>query len=463
MKSQMPKIKKFLFFTLLLLSSVAFSQRGGIKQLPKTRILFVFDGSQSMYGQWNSNKKIKIAREMLIELIDSLEQVPNIEMALRVYGHQSPVPPQDCNDTKLEVPFKPNNAAMIKQRLSWIDPKGTTPIARSLQLAANDFPSGENARNIIILITDGIEACDGDPCAVSRDLQKKGVLLKPFIIGIGLDVDFTETFKCVGRVFNAHKENQLKEALNMAISQAMNSTTVQINLLDTYKKPTETNVGLTFYDKLSGQIKYNFVHTLNENFRPDTLVLDPLLRYKMIAHTIPPVYIDDIELVAGKHSTYSVNAAQGELTLKRPNGNQYRELQFIVKKHNDCQILNVQKVDTKVKYLCGLYDIEVLTTPKTYIPKVQISQSTLSTLQIAQPGLLTVIKNVNAYGGIYVERNNSLELVESIDATNLKSESFVLQPGKYRIIYRIAAAKNVLHTVEKKFKITSGGAEIIKL
>lgn len=455
--------KKYLVIFFILSFTYTFSQSGGIKQLPKTRILFVFDGSQSMYGVWNEDQKIKIARKMLIELVDSLSTVPNIEMALRVYGHQSPVPPQDCNDTKLEVPFKPNNSGMIKQRLNWIEPKGTTPIARSLQLAAGDFPPGESTRNIIILITDGIEACDGDPCVVSRELQKKGVTLKPFVIGVGLDTDFAETFKCVGRVFNAQEEKQLKEALSMAISQAMNSTTVQINLLDIYKKPTETNVGITFYDKVSGQIKYNFVHTLNEKFRPDTLVLDPLLQYKMIAHTIPPVTIDNIELVAGKHSVFSTNAAQGELILKRPNGNYLRELQFLIRKHNTCEVLNVQKVDTKVKYLCGVYDIEVLTTPRTTIPNVKISQSELTTLQIAQPGLLTIIKNMNAYGAIYIERNNSIELVESIDAMNLKSESFILQPGSYRIIYRPAIAKGALHTIEKKFKITSGGAEIIKL
>ena len=153
-----------------------------------TRILFVFDASFSMAGYWESDQKINIARNFLIDIIDSLQNLKNVQMALRVYGHQSPVPPQDCNDTKLEVPFNINNAHQIRQKLKFLTPKGTTPIAFSLEKAAGDFPPCSDCRNIIILITDGIEECKGDPCAVSRKLQTMGITLKPFIIGIGIDL-----------------------------------------------------------------------------------------------------------------------------------------------------------------------------------------------------------------------------------------------------------------------------------
>ncbi|MCF0206466.1 MAG: hypothetical protein HUK15_03465, partial [Bacteroidales bacterium] len=75
---------------------------------PLTRILFIFDASQSMSGKWEGTQKFGKARELLFELLDSLEDMQKnkrIEMALRVYGHQSPVPPQDCSDSKLEVSF----------------------------------------------------------------------------------------------------------------------------------------------------------------------------------------------------------------------------------------------------------------------------------------------------------------------------------------------------------------------
>jgi Ca-activated chloride channel family protein len=82
-----------------------------------------------MVGTWQKETKIAMARKVLIHIIDSLEQLSNVKMALRMYGHQSPVPPQNCNDTKLEVPFAKDNASLIRQKLRYVVPKGTTPIA----------------------------------------------------------------------------------------------------------------------------------------------------------------------------------------------------------------------------------------------------------------------------------------------------------------------------------------------
>ena len=86
--------------------------------------------------------------------MDSLEPIENLEVALRVYGHQYAVATGDrsCQDTKLEVPFGPYNYSKIKKKLSYIYPKGTTPIAYSLEQTKNDFPPCSDCRNILILI-----------------------------------------------------------------------------------------------------------------------------------------------------------------------------------------------------------------------------------------------------------------------------------------------------------------------
>lgn len=450
-----------LFLGLFSISTINAQPPKDYQQL--TRILFVFDGSQSMYGIWNKEQKITIARKVMIEMVDSLKNIPNIELALRVYGHQSPVPPQDCNDTKLEVPFSPDNANMIKQKLHSIDPKGTTPIARSLELAARDFPVEDNVRNIIILITDGIEACDGDPCAVSKELQKRGVMLRPFIIGLGYDIDFTETFKCVGRVFNAKDETQFKDILSVAVSEALNSTTAQVNLLDKSGKPTETNVNMTFYDDFSGQIKYNYIHTINDRGNPDTLILDPLVKYNLVVHTLPPVKKNDIEISPGKHTTISLDAPQGYLELKKPGGLGYNNLQFIVKKANNYKTLNVQTVGAKEKYICGKYDIEILCLPRIQLKNIEVNQSSTTTLRIRPAGQISLLKNTPGYGAVYVIRDNKMELVVNLDPENSSAESFFLQPGKYKVIFRPKNSSSTLDTFEKSFNIESGENVHIKL
>ncbi|HKK67289.1 MAG TPA: hypothetical protein VJ946_03725, partial [Bacteroidales bacterium] len=103
---------------------------------PLTRILFIFDSSQSMLGRWDGRRKIDVARNLLGEILDSLNTLNDVEIGLRVYGHQKPVPPQDCSDTKLEVPFSENNVDEIKYVLEGLVAKGTTPIARSLEEGA---------------------------------------------------------------------------------------------------------------------------------------------------------------------------------------------------------------------------------------------------------------------------------------------------------------------------------------
>ncbi|MBN1144582.1 MAG: VWA domain-containing protein [Bacteroidales bacterium] len=433
-------------------------------QPPETRILFIFDASQSMAGTWQKESKIAIARKVLIHIVDSLEQLPNVRMALRLYGHQSPVPPQNCNDTKLEVPFAKGNAPLIRQKLRFVVPKGTTPIAHSLELGGSDFPPDvENCRNIIILITDGVEACDGDACAVSQDLQRKGIVLKPFVIGIGIDENFEQTFNCIGNYYNAVYEEKLGEIMEVVISQALNATTAQINLLDQGGHPTETNVNCTFYDSFSGKILYNYIHTLNHRGLPDTLTLDHLPTYRMRVHTLPPVDVKNIKLLPGKHTIIAADVPQGTLVLKASDPIQYRGVEFIVRKAGDMKTLSIQKMYNEEKYLVGKYDIEIPVLPRIYLYDVDIKQSHNTTVEIPRPGMVTLIRSSVGFGSIYLRKSNTEEeWVYNLD-NSVKNESLQLQPGKYRVVFRAQNAKQTLYTVNKVFEVRSGGSEVVQL
>jgi len=414
-----------------------------------------------MFGRWQSGMKIEVARNLMNNLLDSLRYVGNIELALRVYGHQKPYPPQDCDDTKLEVPFGSGNSSRIKAVLNGLVPKGTTPIARSLEACANDFPSGQS-RNIIILITDGIEECGGDPCAVSAALQKKGIFLRPFVIGMGLDEALKKTFDCVGRYFDATNEVMFKEALNIVISQALNNTTMQVNLLDQQNHPTETNVNMTFYDRYSSAAKYNFIHTLNSKGNPDTLVIDPLPVYRIVVHTIPSVSIDSVTMTAGKHTIVGIDAAQGYLTMKFDGPAEYKKVQAIIRKHNESATLHVQEFNTTEKYLVGKYDLEILTLPRILLEAVDVSQSKTTTLQIPRPGIVTLIRNNPGYGSIYSDDHKELKWVCNLDDDQTK-ETIVLQPGKYQVVFRSKNSRESVYTIQKDFSIISGESNIVVL
>jgi Ca-activated chloride channel family protein len=251
---------KLISKTLIILLLLITTQSNVFSQNPKTRILFLLDGSGSMWGLFEKEVKIDVAKRLLTKLVDSISQNKEVEMALRAYGHVSPKVKQDCKDTRLEVPFGPDNKDQIIARLKEIRPKGTTPIAYSLSVAANDFPRANNVRNIIILITDGIEECGGDPCQVSLSLQKRGIMLKPFIIGLGINEDLISQLDCAGNFFNATDENSFENILNVVISNALNNTTAQVKTCSTVMEKQQKPM-LT--DLLRKQKRYDYVQLLS--------------------------------------------------------------------------------------------------------------------------------------------------------------------------------------------------------
>jgi Ca-activated chloride channel homolog len=452
-----------LLFLVLLFAVPLFAQQAKQPEQPKplTRILFVFDASQSMYGHFQNSTKFDIAVKLLGGLLDSLRNTSDLEIALRLYGHQKQYPPQDCNDTRLEVPFAKDNIARIKHVLKTITPKGTTPIAYSLEQSVKDFTPCSNCRNIIILITDGIEECGGDPCAASMELQKQGIILKPFVVGIGKD--FREQFDCVGTYFDASNETEFRNALNVIITRVLNPTSVQVNLLDQGGNPSETNVNMTFYDENTGRIKYNYIHSLNSKGLPDTLEIDPLITYDIVVHTIPPVRKDSIKIISGRHNTIGIDAPQGNLAFKASGNATLKYLPCLVRRSGSNEIINVQQFDQVEKYIIGKYDIEILCMPRISVKDVDIQQSYTTSVEIPMPGIAVIQTTTNGYGSVYVENKTGLTWLYNLKDSPQHQETLYLQPGSYRVVFRSKYSNKAFYTIDKAFTVESGQTVNVKL
>jgi Ca-activated chloride channel family protein len=452
-----------LFIAIGITPNISFGQDADSE---KIRILFIFDASNSMNAQWQNGSKMTIAKKLLTKTVDELRGVENTELGLRVYGHQFKILPgqQNCDDTKLEVEFSPGdgNIDKIKNKIRSIEAKGTTPIARSLEYSADDFPECSNCRNVIILITDGIEACDGDPCAVSRALRAKGIKLKPFVIGIGLDTSYLGQFNCIGEFLSAETEDSFKSVLDFVVSQALNNTTVQVNLLNIKKKPSETDVTMSFYDQKTDELVYTYKHTLDRDRTPDTLSIDPLHTYRLVVHTTPEVTKENIKVIAGKHNIILLDAPRGHLDLKiQGYNNLFTGINCIVRKSGDMKTVNIQKMNFNHKYIVGKYDLELLTLPRLYIKDVDIKQNRHTDITIPKNGRAVISKSAGP-AQIFVLREGKNEWV-----CNLREEASLqnieLLPGKYKIVFRHERSFSTAHSIEKTFKIVSGYSENITL
>jgi Ca-activated chloride channel family protein len=421
-----------------------------------TRILFILDASNSMNEKWSvSETRIEAAKDLLSKSIDSLRGTPNLEVALRVYGHQSPITAdyQDCNDTKLEVPFSVDNFDAINSKIKSISAKGTTPIARSLEAAASDFPD-TNSRNIIILITDGLEACDNDPCVIAKKLKDKGVKVKPFVIGLGMDLSYLEKFNCIGTYSDAENRTALQSVLTTVLSKIVYNTTVQINLNDINKKPNETNVTMFLYEAGTNNLKYTFVHTINKFGNPDTLIIDPKIKYDLVVNTLPKLEKKDIVIYKNVHNTIVVDAPQGFIKLKHSNATKPYPLSCRVMENGKCETINVQQSNQTDKYIVGKYNVELLTLPRKTIT-VDVSQSTTTTIDVLAPGNLSYSTKVDVVAQLFaLETEGKDEWVCNLDTSN-KSGMLQLQPGKYKIVYRYLNKLSSKDTSFSEFTISS--------
>lgn len=451
--------KKYFLF-LLLISFIL-----NLKSQITNRILFIFDDSYSMYAPWSSNVKIDVAKKVMGEFLDSLKNTPNLEIALRCYGHQTFFKPdRNCKDTKLEVPFAPvkTNYLKIKQRIQKLEPMGTTPIAFSLGECAADFTPKENCRNLVILITDGIEECGGNPCEVSVQLQQKGIFLKPFVIGVGLNVNFADVFACMGKFYDVSNELNFKDVLKLVLTEAITQTTIQVDLLDITKKPVETDVTMTFYEAGTNNAKYNYLHTINSKGRPDTIVLDPDLKYDLLVHTIPPVEKKNITIIRGKHNTIPLDAPQGFLKLDLEGPLVKNFPNTVIRKANDQKTLVVQEFGKTEKLIVGKYDLEILTLPRIKMNGVEIKQSAINQIKIPTSGTLYLKKLSNGFGSIYTDDGKNVEWVYNLNST-LTNEIIYLQPGKYKVVFRYENAKETVQTIERNFEMKSGTTTNIQL
>ncbi len=438
---------------------------GAQTEVETTRILFVFDASNSMNAFWGRQRKWQVATELLSASLDSLYGVEGLELGLRVYGHQTRhvQGQQDCDDTELLVPIGRGTNLIIRKELGRLRAQGTTPIARSLLYAADDFARTSGpGRNVIILITDGIEACDEDPCAVSRALQSQGIIVRPFIIGIGLEQKYKETFRCVGNYFDASDRETFERVLDIVISQAMHNTTAQIDLMDHNGRALETDVPVSIYEQASGALRDHFVHTMNHKGRPDTLVLSPVPSYRVVAHTIPPLVLDNVAIEPKQHNHIEMNAAQGWLDLGL--GRTRSDLNGVTARvmRNGCELVHLQNLGSKVKYLAGVYDLEIATLPVTLIEGIEIGGGQVVPVAVPEPGALSLNTGTAGYGGIFVRRAGDWHQVIPFDGGN-PTGRYNLQPGEYMMVFRAKRAVDSTLSATHPFTMRSGAPTHLNL
>jgi len=188
-----------------------------LRDTTKIETIIVLDGSGSMWGKAAGKTKIASARIAIQEL---LQEIDNEEqLGLVVYGHRKK---GDCSDIELLVPVgAPKNA--IQKAVDGISPLGMTPLSAAVQFAGEQLRSSRHPR--IILVSDGEETCDKDPCEIARELKGKNSNLIIHVVAFDLDEKAIESIACMaeesgGFMLQATDASTLSESLIIAIKES---------------------------------------------------------------------------------------------------------------------------------------------------------------------------------------------------------------------------------------------------
>jgi Ca-activated chloride channel family protein len=293
-------------------------------------------------------------------------------------------------------------------------------------------------------------------------LKDKGVKVTPFVIGLGMDLSYLDKFNCIGAYADAETKDAFRNVLKNVISKALLNTTVQINLNDISKNPKETDVTMFLYEAGTTNLKYTFVHTINRFGNPDTLIMDPALKYDLVVNTLPRIEKKNITLQKHIHNTITVDAPQGFIKTRFINATKSYMVDSRIMQHGKSATLNVQKMNASDKYIVGKYDIEILTLPRTYMT-VDVTQSSTVYADIMAPGFFNYKTIQPVVAQLFLlKENGTIEWVCNLDET-VKSGSVQLQPGTYRMVYRQKNLRSSSYTIDKDFRIYSNKTTTINI
>lgn len=196
--------------------------------------ILVLDASGSMWGQIDGVNKIVIAREVVADILSDFPEDQNLGFV--TYGHRER---GQCSDIQTVIEPAPGTAPEIVRIVNELNPRGMTPMTDAVIAAAEALRHTEQAATVI-LVSDGIETCNPDPCAAARALEQAGINFTAHVIGFDVrgEAEALMQMQCIaeetgGRFLTADNAEQLSEALAEVVAAPETGTfTFRANLGD---------------------------------------------------------------------------------------------------------------------------------------------------------------------------------------------------------------------------------------
>ncbi|NSX56268.1 VWA domain-containing protein [Parasulfitobacter algicola] len=377
-------------------------------------ILFILDGSGSMWGRVNDVEKIVVAKNVMAGLIEELPE--EIHTGLITYGHRTR---GSCDDIELIAVPGTTARTDLLSALADVNPLGKTPIAGSLIRAGEALRETENAVSIV-LVSDGIESCEGDPCATAALLREQGIDVTIHVVGFDVDAEAEEQLSCIakaggGEYYQASSADALSGALadvrTSIVEPAPEQVIQETVTIDPNVRLAEDVIGgVNVVAIVSGETLLRLAGTAAEQIPPGSY------QFEFDNFLSPAIIIE-------KDEEYVISAAQFGLSIVQLDGTQIQNVRVFDNATNE--ELTYLSGTIPQQFPSGSYRFEFanFTSPPFLIEANQtyiISPSDFALAQIAMDG--------TQFTNVYIIDDATAERVTFLSGTSPKK----IPPGTYR-------------------------------
>ncbi len=179
--------------------------------------MLVFDSSGSMGSFKGGLPKIDTAREAAADILPEVTRFR--ATGLITYGGDFGAV---CNNVNLKIPPMRHSGELILAELGLMRPNGQTPLSDAVMLAAQSLKSLQHP-GIIVLVTDGLENCGYNACALGQKLRAENPNIRVHVIGFHLHARSESRISCLsqqtgGTYTSTNSLESLREALRTTLS-----------------------------------------------------------------------------------------------------------------------------------------------------------------------------------------------------------------------------------------------------
>ena len=436
-------------------------------------IIFIMDASGSMWQKINSDYKIELAREVLRDLTNEMDASQAV--GLVAYGHREK---GNCDDIETLLSTSNQDKAAFQKAVDELNPTGKTPLARSAQKVIDDLKAN-GASATIILITDGIETCDGDLCQIVEQAKAAGIDFVLHIIGFDLGDADREPLECAaqagdGIYVDANDKDELSEALDQATELTVDLPTgllsvevrrneeLQDGSIQAYKAGTQ--------DWVAGIRSYSSSKTnpAQLNLPPGTYDIEVMLVGG--GRGISPIVREGIVVKESEKQDLLFDFTSGFFNCTVTNNGELHDAGVTMRRLSDNYSAASGRTYTSAKsnplkkeVAPGWYNVEIKSisikgnTAKTIVPNVEIKPGETTSIKHAFESATLKVGAKNK-GNLWdatvsiasVEPKASVAQGRTYTSSSSNPKTFTLSPGTYKVTVKGLKLDNA----KKEFTVT---------